>query len=191
MPNKIVFICGSPGAGKSSVIDGISSKKGYKVVNVGTLMTDLAVKKRYVKGRDELRSLEKGRFNELQAAAFRKISEMDGNIILDTHATVEQNGRYFPGISIWQTMQLKGLAGFVYIDALTQDIAKRRKGDRTRRREKERIELIDVQRLMNISILSACSTFLNLPLYIIFNEQGKLEASIGQLKAQLKDIFGA
>jgi hypothetical protein len=26
---------------------------------------------------------------------------------------------------------------------------------------------------------------------VIFNEQGKLDSSIGRLKAQLKDVFGA
>jgi adenylate kinase len=191
MTNKIVFICGSPGAGKSSMIDGISSKKSYKVVNVGTVITDLATKKKYVKNRDEIRSLKKERFNELQVAAFKEISKMKGNIVLDTHATVEQDGRYYPGISLEQIPHLKGLVGFIYIDSLTQDIAKRRKGDRTRRRENERLELIDVQRLINISVLSTCATALNLPLYVIFNEQGKLDSSIGRLKAQLKDVFGA
>lgn len=78
----------------------------------------------------------------------------------------------------------------VYVDALTKDIAKRRKGDRTRRRENERIELIDVQREINLSILSTCSTTLDLPLYVVFNGQGALENSVAHLKEHLTDIFG-
>lgn len=191
MPNKIVFICGSPGAGKTSMINGISSNPNYKIVNVGTLMTELAIKKAYVKTRDEIRFLDKARLNEMQIYVFDEISKMDGNIILDTHATVEQNGRYLPGISLEYASHLKNLVAFVYIDALTQDIAGRRKGDKTRRRENERVELIDVQREINLSILSACSAHFNLPLYVVFNEQGKVEASINHLKSHLKDIFGA
>ena len=190
MPNKIVFACGSPGAGKTSILNGIADNKNYTVVNVGNIMTDLALKKGYVKTRDDIRFLEKKVFNEIQIAAFDELLKIDGNVILDTHASVEQNGRYLPGISIEHTTHLKTLVGFIYIDAMTQDIARRRKGDKTRRREKERLELIDIQRLINVSILSTCATYLDLPLYVVFNEQGELEGSINELRDVLKDIFG-
>lgn len=191
MANKILFVCGSPGAGKSSILDGVSKDKRYKIVNVGTLMMKTALKKRYVKNRDQIRFLSKKRINELQVMIFKEISKMKGNLVLDTHATTEQNGRYVPGITIGHKEHLERLVGFVYIDALTQDIARRRKGDRTRRRENERLELIDVQREINISILSTCSTVMDLPLYVVFNEQGELEKTIKEFKAHLKDVFGA
>ncbi len=190
MSKKIVFVCGSPGAGKSSVVGGISSNGNYKIVNVGNLMEVMARTKGYAKDRDEIRFLSKERYDELQIAAFKMISEMEGNIVLDTHATVEQNGRYMPGITFGKAAHLKGLAAFMYIDALTQDIESRRKDDRTRRRENERPELVDVQREINMSILSACSTYLDLPFYVIFNERGKLESSVNELKVHLKEIFG-
>jgi len=190
MPNKIVFVCGSPGAGKSSVIEGISSNKNYRVVSVGSLMEEIALKNGYAKNRDELRFLPKERYDSLQVVVFKKISEMEGNIVLDTHATVEQNGRYMPGITFKKAEHLKPLAAFIYIDALTQDIEDRRKGDETRRREKERPELVDVQREINMSILSACSAYLDLPFYVVFNEHGKLENSVKELKAHLREIFG-
>jgi adenylate kinase len=190
MANKIVFICGSPGAGKSSVIGGITSNKNYKVVSVGSLMEEIALKNGYAKNRDELRFMPREHYDELQVVVFKKISEMEGNIILDTHATVEQNGRYMPGITFGKAGHLKRLAAFIYIDALTQDIEGRRRGDETRRREHERPELVDVQREINISILSACSAYLDLPFYVIFNEQGKLDESVKELKAHLREIFG-
>ncbi|MGI0100707.1 MAG: AAA family ATPase [Candidatus Micrarchaeaceae archaeon] len=191
MANKIVFVCGSPGAGKSSIISEISQGKNYKVANVGTLMFGIARKKGYVRNRDDIRLLDKRRLNLLQIETFKMISGMDGNIILDTHATVEHGGRYIPGITIEHARHLKGLCGFVYIDALTSDIAKRRKGDRTRRRENERLELIDVQRLVNISILSTCSVCLNLPLFVVFNEHGALKGSVKALSGHLRDMIGA
>ena len=95
-----------------------------------------------------------------------------------------------PGIALPHCKYLKTLVGFIYIDALTNDIAKRRKDDKTRRREDERLELIDVQRLINVSILSACSTYFNLPLYVVFNEQGKLNSTMKQFKADLRERFG-
>lgn len=190
MSNKIVFVCGSPGAGKSSVINGIPANNGYKIVNVGNLMEEVAIEKGYAKDRDELRFVSKERYDELQITVFRKISEMEGNIVLDTHATVEQNGRYMPGITFGKSAHLKSLAAFVYIDALTKDIEERRRGDKTRRRENERPELLDVQREINMSILSACSAYLDVPFYVIFNEHGKLENSVRELNVHLKDVFG-
>jgi adenylate kinase len=190
MPNRIVFVCGSPGAGKSTIVNRLAKNKSYKVLNIGTLMTQRAIAKGYIEDRDELRFLSRERMNELQVEIFRAVSKMRGHILLDTHATVQQNGRYMPGIAISNIENLKTLVGFVYIDALTRDIAKRRKSDRTRRRENERPELIDVQRLINISILSTCSTYLNLPLYVVFNEQGKLEESMKQARAQISKVFG-
>lgn len=190
MPTKIVFVCGSPGAGKSTIVNSMAENKKYRILNVGTLMMESAVKSGYVKDRDELRFLGNKRLNELQINVFKSISKIGGNVILDTHATVEQNGRYQPGITIENMKYLNTLVGFIYIDSLTEDIAKRRKSDRTRRREHERPELIDVQRLINISILSACSTYLDLPLYVVFNDQGKLEESIGQIKEHMGDLFG-
>lgn len=191
MANKIVFVCGSPGAGKSTIVNSIAKEGRCKVLNVGTLMMDIALKKKYVKDRDELRFLSRARINELQIMAFDKVSRMNGNILLDTHATVEENGRYIPGFAITHISHLKKLAGFVYIDSLTKDIAKRRKSDRTRRRENEKLDFIDVQREINLSILSTCSTYFDIPLYVVFNEQGKLKESIRRAEAHLKDIFGA
>ncbi|MGD0510698.1 MAG: AAA family ATPase [Candidatus Micrarchaeaceae archaeon] len=188
--NRVVFVCGSPGAGKSSIVNGVAKNKHYKIVNVGTQIMKIALKKKYVKDRDELRFLSAKKVNELQVEAFKEITKMDGNIILDTHATIEQNGRYLPGFAMSHQQHLKNLVGFVYIDALTQDISRRRKGDKTRRRENERVELIDVQREINISIIAACSTYYDIPLYVVFNEQGELDLSVKEFSVHLKELFG-
>ena len=136
MPNKIVFVCGSPGAGKSSVIGGIIANRNYTVVNVGNRMEEAAINKGYARDRDDIRFMSKEHFDELQVSVFKKISEMEGNIVLDTHATVEQNGRYLPGITFGKSGHLKSLVAFVYIDALTVDIETR---ERMTRREEGRM----------------------------------------------------
>ncbi|MGD0510215.1 MAG: AAA family ATPase [Candidatus Micrarchaeaceae archaeon] len=190
MTNKIVFVCGSPGAGKSTLVNRLAKNKNYKVLNAGTLMMDFAVKKKYVKNRDELRFLSNKKVSSLRAEFLMEISKINGNVILDSHATVQQNGRYLPGITAQDVKYLKGLVGFVYIDSVTGDILKRRVDDRTRRRENERADLIDVQRLINISIISAYSTDFNIPLYVVFNQQGKLAQSMKQITSHMKDAFG-
>ncbi len=191
MANRIAFVAGSPGAGKTSVLRGIGNYNGAKVLNMGSMILELAVKKRLVKNRDEIRYMKSGNITGLRREVLEKIAKMDGNIIIDTHASVEEGGRYVPGLSMSDLKIIKGLRGFVYIDAFTEDIVRRRKMDRKRKRENERLELIDMQRLMNVSILSSCASYLNVPLYVVLNKQGELGSSLTQLRKHLAEIFGA
>lgn len=190
MPNKIVFVCGSPGAGKSTLVNRLAKNKNYKVLNAGNLIMEHAIKKGHVKNRDELRFLSNKETSALRAEILVEISKINGNVILDSHATVQQNGRYLPGITAHDVKNLKNLVGIVYVDSITKDILKRRVDDKTRRRENEIPDLIDVQRLINISIISAYSTDFNIPLYVVFNQQGKLATSLRQITSHMKDAFG-
>ncbi len=185
---QIVVIAGSPGAGKTTLLE---SLKGYKIVNVGTIMFKHALSMRSVKDRDEIRYLSNGLVDQLRLAAFKEISKMKGIVLVDTHASVERNGKFVPGTprNALETLGLRNIKAFIYIDAPTKDILERRLKDKKRKREIEKAEIIDAQRVVNLSILSAYSADLNIPLYIIINKQGKLEESKANLKAYLNEIF--
>lgn len=191
MTSRVVMITSSPGAGKTTIIGRVALDKRYKTVNVGTLMFDIAVKKGYVKDRDRIRYLSPKLTSAMREQAFKKISEMKGNIVVDTHASVEEHGRYVPGLPVNSLKLIKNLAGFIYIDAATEDVVERRRKDTERsKREREDPRLIDIQRLVNMSILSTASSVLNIPLFIIFNKRGKLDESVGNTRSLLEEIFG-
>jgi adenylate kinase len=190
MATKIAIVTGSPGVGKTTLVKTLSGDHLYKIVSVADEMLPVAVEKSYVQHRDELRKLTNEQITELRNVAFENIAKKDGNIIIDTHATVEQKGRFVPGLPFGAVKHFDGkLAGLIYIDASTDDILARRMGDNSRIREKEERHVIHMQRSINISVLSYYSSRLNVPLYVITNRQGHLEAAVNDFKASISDIF--
>ena len=185
MPNRIVFLAGSPGAGKTTLLKGLTAGR-YKVVNIGSMMLNESK----LKDRDKMRFLSDNEIKKLRRKVLERIASMNGNIIINAHASVEENGRYVPGISIEELKILKTLRAFMYIDAFTVDIVRRRKADKSRNRETERLELIDVQRLINVSVLSTAAAYLNIPIYILLNKQGAVKSSMKELRKDLAEAFG-
>lgn len=187
---KLAIVIGTPSSGKTSLVDSVRRDNRYKVVNLGDVMQDIAVKEKYVDNRDKLRYLPMDKQEELRTKAVAKVSKERGNVVLDTHATVEQHGRFFPGLSFYMMTHLKHTAAIIYVDALTEHIMRRRKADKSRHREIEPEWLINTQRDINLAIVSYYSTYLNIPLYLIVNEDGRLASSIKDFKSKLEDAFG-
>lgn len=187
---KIAIVMGTPSAGKSSLVDSVKKNSKYTVVNVGDIMRDIAVKEKYVRDRDQIRYLPVDEQEELRTKAIAKIAKLQGDVILDTHASVEQHGRFFPGLSYYMMTHLKHTVALFYVDALTKHIMRRRVADKSRHREIEPEWLINMQRDINLAIVSYYSTYLNIPLYLIINEDGKLASSIKDFRGKLEDAFG-
>ena len=181
---------GLPASGKTSVIDGaIGRLHMYKIVTIGTLMADAALKKGISKDRDALRYLKTGAIDRLRHAAFATVARMGGAVIVNTHATVEQNGRFITGLPEKEVNMLN-VKGLIYIDADPKAIARRRSKDSSRKREAESVNEIEMQRQIDLSTLAHYATYLNIPLYIIQNKEGALKESQSRFKDALKDIFG-
>lgn len=188
-----VIVTGTPGAGKSTIIGSVAGRNGYIVVSVGTIMEELAAEGGFANGRDALRhKSNEGKYSEIRNTAFDKIAVMEGDIVVDTHASIEAEGtgRYIPGLPLESLKRIKNLKGFIYIDAHTDRILERRRLDETRKRVEEDPALIDTQRLVNISALSYYSSYLNIPLYVIFNRQHMLKESEEKMATCLKELFG-
>lgn len=186
---KLVLFTGSPGAGKTSVLNGIRKHKKYKIVNVGTLTESLGKKRHYIKDRDQIRYLEPHIIDELREGAFKQISKMKGEVIIDTHASISAKGRYTPGLPRESMRWLKGLCAIVYIDAEDEELLRRRISDKNRKRELEEPKEIETHRLINLAILAQCASDLNISLYIIHNKEGALNKTIERSMARLKEIF--
>jgi adenylate kinase len=187
---KLVIVLGSPSAGKSSVVSPLKNNKKYIIVNMGDVMLEIAKKRKLATSQDKLRYLTPDQQTDLRDAATEQIAKINGNVILDTHATIEQHGRFFPGLPFYMVEHFKHVAGLFYIDAETDQIMERRKKDKTRQRELEEKWLIDTQRDLNLAIMSYYASDLNIPLYIIDNEDGKLDQTRNTFKKHLEDAFG-
>ncbi len=185
-----VIVTGTAGAGKTTLVERIRGYKKTKVVNVASIMEEIAERKGYSTSRDRLRYMSRKRQQEVQRLAFKKVSSISGNVVIDTHAAIKAGSMYFPGSPFTFLDSLRGLAGFVHIDANSSDIIKRRAADKSRKREKEDAHQIDNDRIVEISILAAYSSKLNIPFYIIENRQNRPGEAVKVLKAAISDLFG-
>ncbi len=192
--NKIVIVTGTPGAGKTSIVNGAmmnGKELSYKTVSMGTEMNEIAVKNGYVKNRDEMRKLHPKVIEKLRAQALKKINKMKGNLIIDTHATVKSGNRYVPGFSSREINILEGLKAFIYVDSEATDIIIRRARDLNRKRDVDNIEELKQQRELNLSLITSYSiqNDVPLPIFIIENKENKLDHAIEQAEEILADIF--
>jgi len=188
---KLIIVTGTPGAGKTSIIDSVKANKKYKIVNIGTTMEDLLLKRGLIKHRDEIRYLDFDTIERFREAAFKQVASLKGNIVVDTHMSVERQGKYVPGLPCVISKYLRGLVGIVYIDATTDELLSRRSNDKLRIREAEDRMIIEMQRAIHAAMLAYYSIQLNIPIYVINNEENSLKESIKAFKNALKDMTGS
>ncbi len=185
--SNTIFITGSPGVGKTTIANMLSTKE-YSVFNAGTLMNEIAVREGLVDNRDEIRTLDPKKSTELRRRMAESISDVDGIKIVDTQISVAYEGRYTAGIPIELMDRIKDLSLIIYIDATKEEIKKRRFKDKTRIRENEDDEIIDVQRSINIGILSYYLVRLNIPVYFVHNKENDLEGTVKKCEDAIKSI---
>jgi adenylate kinase len=190
MADKVVIVSGVPGAGKSTILKELSNIEGVHIVNMGTLMLETAKEEGFMKGRDDIRFLSNKEITRLRTQAVKKITLMAGKVIIDTHVTIGENGRYVPGLPISALEKTKNITGLIYIEAPVKDIIERRKADATRVRENEDEITVENQRHLNLAMLSVASTYLNVPIFIVINRQGDLKKTVAEIKARLEELFG-
>jgi len=180
---KTIVVAGTPGAGKSTVLSKVSIPK-VKIVNLG----DLMLKYTKLSDRDSLRSLPIKEQIKTRYKAINDLSKKSGIFVVDTHLTVKKNAQYLPGFSTNELKKL-GLLGIIYIDAKSEDIIRRRQKDKTRKREQESEDEISMQRLANLSIMAAISTELNVPFFIVSNNEGELEKAAEEASHIIKELI--
>ncbi len=190
MAERIVIIAGSPGAGKSTIIKELAKRSNCSIANIGTLMLEHAKARGYATDRDKLRFLKSTVISDLRKEALLTINAMPGKVLLDTHASIGENGRYLPGLPIDTLRGLKNVSGLVYIDAVTEDIIERRRKDPHRKRENEDDYMVNEQRIINMSMLSIASSHLNIPLFVVLNRQGHLEECIVEIEKRFSELVG-
>ncbi len=187
--NTIILVLGSPGAGKTTLINSVAEdlKHEFKVVNIGTLMTE-ELKSKSIP-RDKLRYLPNKEIQKLRRAAFKRIAKMHGTIIVDTHATVEKGNKFIFGLPIKDLRYMGNVHGIIYVDASPEELMKRRSADTIRKRENDDEEVLDLQRHLNLSVISMYGSMYDIPVYILHNKEGKLEAAKADFESFINDII--
>lgn len=176
----MIIVMGLPGAGKTSVLKGL--KTDYKILNYGDLMFEIEKEKFGVKDRDNMRKLSIEKQKQAQKMVYERLAKEHGNVILDTHCSINTPNGFFPGLPFDYLKMLK-VDAIVLVTADPKDVAARRASDQTRKRDADDILLHDS---LNRSYLAAYSAFTGAPAVVILNNQGKLEDAVAKLQSLLK-----
>lgn len=183
-----VVVTGTPGAGKTTVLNKALEKvSGYKVVNYGDKMLEVALEEKLVNHRDELRKLPVEDQRRIQKVAARKIAEeaREVNIIVDTHCTISTPKGFLPGLPKWVLDELQPDL-IVIIEANPDEIFVRRIKDATRVRDIEYVHGIEEHQYMNRAAAMAYSMYTGAAVKVIKNHDGELEKAATELAEVLK-----
>lgn len=173
-----IIVTGVPGVGKSSVVKGLVDE-GWELIGFGSIMLEVAEEKYGIKDRDEMRrKLKVSEYRKVQIVAAKKIAKMEGNVLIDTHASIINRGWYYPGLPMDQLLSLKA-DGILVVEADLRELQLRREKDAgIRKRDDFPFEMQEINRYY----VSAYSAISGAPVFFIKNKEGKLDETIEAVK---------
>jgi adenylate kinase len=178
---KVVVVSGVPGVGKTTVVtDGIrkvEDRLNVSLITYGSVMFEIAQKKRLVETRDDLRKLPIKKQREVQKLAGERIAAMSRSqvVVVDTHTLIRTaDGGFLIGLPKWVAEAIRP-ASIVLVEADPANIAKRRMKDDTRKRDEQLIESIEAHQLLCRSAAIVVGTLTGATVMILKNVEGKAE----------------
>jgi adenylate kinase len=188
---KLILFVGTPGAGKSTLLGELAKHKPINTVNLGDVMLQIAREREGIEDREKLGVLPDEQITKDRETAFGKIIGEKVDTIIDTHLTIKYGRRYVPGVTLKELESIR-IKAIIYIDATAKEIWNRRHNDPSKqgRRNIDDTEAeIDEQKAVNLAILSSCAIYLSIPIYIIYNSDGKLSDAEMELDKIIKEHF--
>lgn len=181
----MVLIGGLPGVGKTTVINNLL-KGGYQQMCFGSKMIRLAEKKGILKNaRWKMHDLPRKQIIRLENLVVDEMLKSKGLVLLESHLIIVtehgiRNG--FPK-RIYQKLPIKKI---ILLEAEDYEIIKRRVKSRGNRSKLPRYKFsIDKHQFLNRQKAKRLSKLLNIPYFIIYNQQGKLSRTLELVKKLL------
>ncbi len=180
----VIVVTGIPGVGKTTVMKHAAEGLNIEFVTFGTVMADIALEKKLVKDRDEMRKLSLEQQKQLQIKTAEKIGKMK-NVIVDTHCTIKTPKGYMPGLPEWVLKKLNPTT-IVVVEADPQEIFNRRAKDTTRNRDPDSVEKIAEHQMMNRAAAMAYAALTGATVKIVFNHDNALDAAVKEAEPVIK-----
>ena len=190
MAGKRVIITGVPGVGKTTVIEESMKRLAgenipYRAINFGSCMFETAKAEGFAEDRDQMRNLDRDVQKNLQKLAARRIGAMEGNVIIDTHASVKTPAGYLPGLPAWVLTEIHPDT-VVLVETDEDQILMRRMGDESRRRDAEGCRSIAEHQAFNRAFAASYAMMTGCTVHIVRNENFLLDHAIDALVSVLR-----
>ncbi|WP_440949106.1 adenylate kinase [Methanosphaerula subterraneus] len=185
MPGRKIIITGVPGVGKTTVInESILRLKeegvDFQSISFGSFMFEMAVSKGLVKDRDDMRKLSRDEQKHLQQLAAAAIGKINGDVIIDTHASVKTPKGYLAGLPEWVLRELKPDV-FVIVETDEDQILLRRLSDMTRVRDVDGFRALSEHQEFNRAIAAAYAMVTGCTVKIIKNPDHLLDKAVSDM----------
>ena len=178
---KVVVVSGVPGVGKTTVVTDairkVENRLNVSLITYGSVMYEIAEKRRLVEHRDELRKLPVKRQREVQKLAGERIAAMSRSqvVVVDTHTLIQtSDGGFLIGLPQWVAEAIRP-ASIVLVEANPENIASRREKDETRQRDEQLVESIERHQELSRAAAIAVGTLTGATVMILKNVEGKAE----------------
>lgn len=177
-----IVIVGVPGVGKSTVVEGArKAVEGSSVQVFGTAMFEEAVRRKWVKHRDEMRKLPVERQAKLQEAAAAAISRSRGKVVfIDTHLFIRTPEGFWPGLPLRVIQPMKP-THLILVEASASEILARRKSDTTRYRDEITEQEVSEELALARGFLATASLVSGAPMMFIRNAEGQSEKAAARV----------
>ncbi|MCQ8893454.1 MAG: adenylate kinase [Methanolinea sp.] len=190
MTGRRVIVTGVPGVGKTTVVTGalkILEEEGihYKSLNFGTYMFETAVKQDLARDRDEMRRLPGDVQKALQQSAARAMAQEEGNLLIDTHASVRTPRGFLAGLPEWVLRELMPDT-IILVETDPDQILMRRLSDETRTRDREGSAAINDHQQFNRAIAASYSMFTGCTIKTITNADHLLDIAVREMADVLR-----
>ncbi|MFB6241657.1 MAG: adenylate kinase [Candidatus Nanosalina sp.] len=187
--SNVDIVVGISGVGKSTVLEEATklAEEDYEIINYGDRMLEVAREKGLVDSRDELKNINSEEQKQVQKQAAKSIVDdsEEGNVIVDTHATIKTPHGYLPGLPKWTVENLEP-EHLVVIDAEAEAIYRRSRDDEGREREHEGVEDVEQYQRIAQEMAATGAVLTGAYLQIIENREGKAKEAAQQLVETLE-----
>lgn len=174
-----IVVTGVPGVGKTTVMNAAAEAAKRPVVVYGSEMFEVAKERGLVSSRDAMRKLAPTVQREIQKEAARRIATR-GDVIVDTHCTVQTPKGFLPGLPAWVLEALQP-ASIVLVEADPETISQRRQGDATRVRDADSAEQIRLHQELNRAAAMAYAALTGATVRIVENKPNQVDEAVREI----------
>jgi adenylate kinase len=189
---KVVVLTGVPASGGTTVTKKAIEKleaegQPFRMVTYSDVMLDEALRRGWVKVRDDIRKLDPVQQRDLQKIAARAIAQTGTTaLVVDTHATVRTAQGYLPGLPTWVLDELKPDL-ILIVEAAPSEIIRRRNDDKSRQRDTQDEAAVQQHQDVNKAICMAYAAYTGATVRILQNPDGQLDKAVAELVVTLRE----